>query len=184
MLEVCQFLPSCHSDLSFCFSLHGVLAMWAQRAKALFDDIEKIANSMELSVVDIETPGRENGVFRLFIERMNGEAVSLDDCSKISPVVSDWLDTLDSFSFKYRLEVSSPGLDRSIRRWDHIARFIGSRVKVSTGTALAGRRRFTGILQSVDEEKEIFVLIDDEKNEFEIRRDNVKKMHVIYEGKI
>ncbi|MCK5808096.1 ribosome maturation factor RimP [bacterium] len=158
--------------------------MWAQRAKALFDDIEKIANSMELSVVDIETPGRENGVFRLFIERMNGEAVSLDDCSKISPVVSDWLDTLDSFSFKYRLEVSSPGLDRSIRRWDHIARFIGSRVKVSTGTALAGRRRFTGILQSVDEEKEIFVLIDDEKNEFEIRRDNVKKMHVIYEGKI
>lgn len=184
MLEVRQFLLGCHPGLSFCFSLHGVLVMWAHRAKALFEEIEKIANSMDLSVVDIDTPGRENGTLRVYIERSNGDPVSLEECAKLSPVVSDWLDTLDSFSFKYRFEVSSPGLNRSIKRWDHLPRFIGKRVKLSTGTALDGRRRFTGILQSVDEDKDLFTIEDDEKNIIEIRRDNVKKMNLIYEGKI
>ncbi len=154
--------------------------MWAPRARALFEQIEPIANSIGLSVVDIDLPGRENGIFRIYVERLNGEAVSLDDCSSLSPIISDWLDTEELFPFRYTLEVSSPGLERPIRRWEHLSRFVGQTIKISTGVPIDNRRKITGVLKSVDNKKREFVVESDGKALI-IAASIVKKMRIVYD---
>jgi ribosome maturation factor RimP len=89
---------------------------------------------------------------RLFIDREGG--VSIDDCSKVSRLVSDVLDAegiSDSIQGHYNLEVSSPGLDRPLVKPGDFQKFVGREAKVETKEPIDGRRRFAGVLASADE---------------------------------
>ena len=81
---------------------------------------------------------------RLYIDAPAG--IGLEDCERVSHAVSDVLDAEDPIPGHYRLEVSSPGLDRVLRTPEHFARFVGSRIKVQLTLPIEGRRRFTGTL--------------------------------------
>jgi ribosome maturation factor RimP len=74
----------------------------------------------------------------------------VDDCASVSDTVSQVLETNDPIKGHYTLEVSSPGFDRILRTRAHFERFIGQRIFAELKLPLDGRRRFAGVLKSVD----------------------------------
>jgi len=125
-------------------------------AKVLEPTIERLG--YELSDLEVKLGGRD-GVVRLFIDQPDG--ISLDDCEKVSLAVSALLDVEDPLPGQYRLEVSSPGLDRKLTKVEHFQRFKGETLKVSMRFPIGGRKRFRGTLVSSDDEN-ILVEVDGE----------------------
>ena len=98
-------------------------------------------------------------VLRITIDSVAG--VSLDDCARISRQVSAVLDVEDPISGHYNLEVSSPGLERSLFMIDHYRRFIGRSVRIRLRLPRAGQRQFCGVISAVD--KKITLKLDDSR---------------------
>jgi ribosome maturation factor RimP len=103
----------------------------------------------ELVEVEFVT-GQGGATLRVYIDKPEG--IDMDDVSVASPVVSDLLDAEDPFPGAYSLEVSSPGLDRVLRKPEHFARFVDNRVKVELAVPRDGRKRYTGMLRRSDGE--------------------------------
>jgi len=91
-----------------------------------------IIDDLGLELVDLEFK-REGGgwVLRLFIDKLDG-GVSLDDCVDVSRELGTALEVEDPIPASYRLEVSSPGLDRPLKKLSDYDRFRGERVKIKT----------------------------------------------------
>lgn len=112
--------------------------------------IEPLASGLGYELVDFEfVPGRGSGLLRVYIDREAG--VGLEDCERVSHELSALLDVADPIPGAYRLEVSTPGLDRVLRTPQHFARFKGQRAEVELAVARDGRRRYTGRLVDVDD---------------------------------
>lgn len=102
-----------------------------------------------MEVVDVEYQRERRGaVLRFFIDREGG--VSLDDLAPLSRRLGDVIDAHDIVPGPYTLELSSPGINRRLRRPEHFRRYIGKRIRVRTAVPLAGRRSFVGPLQAVE----------------------------------
>lgn len=113
-----------------------------------------------MEIIDIELRregGKRGRVLRLYLDKEGGP--NLDDLARLSRQLSDLLDAQVDVSEPYTLEVSSPGVNRLLKRVEHFARFVGKRVRVRTREAVEGRRSFLGLLQEVGE-REIVVLQD------------------------
>ena len=105
-----------------------------------------IYNQMELVIVEY-VMGPHGPVLRLVIDKVGG--VTLDDCARISTVAGDVLDVHDPVPGSYSLEVSSPGINRPLVRREDYERFSGEKVLIKTAVAVAGRKRFKGVLKGV-----------------------------------
>ncbi len=101
-------------------------------------------------------------MLRLFIDRPQGTAeqacgdagsatdttlIGVDDCERVSRDVSAALDVADKIPNAYQLEVSSPGLDRPLRRERDFARFVGESARVRLEAGVEGRRNFSGTIR-------------------------------------
>ncbi|MFP4243923.1 MAG: ribosome maturation factor RimP [Ectothiorhodospira sp.] len=91
-----------------------------------------------------------SALLRLFIDAPDG--VTLDDCAAVSDQVSGLLDVEDPIPVPYRLEVSSPGLDRPLFERAHYERYQGQAVRVRTAWPVEGQRNFRGVIRSVDQD--------------------------------
>jgi ribosome maturation factor RimP len=110
--------------------------------------IEPVVADLGFELVELELAP---GVVRLFIDHSDG--VRVENCERVSREVSALLDVEDPIPTAYRLEVSSPGLDRVLRTRAHFERFVGERVWIELKVPRAqGRRRYTGRLAAVDDE--------------------------------
>jgi ribosome maturation factor RimP len=97
----------------------------------------------------------EGWVLRVYIDRPwregeppeSGVGISFEDCERVSRDLSAALDVADAITHAYRLEVSSPGIDRPLRRARDFQRFAGRNVKVRTGDMVDGRRNFSGTIR-------------------------------------
>jgi ribosome maturation factor RimP len=118
----------------------------------------------ELSDLELKLGGRD-GIVRVFIDKPDG--VDLSDCEIVSRQLSAILDVEDPLPGHYRLEVSSPGLDRRLTKPAHFQRFLGEAVRVKLRFPVAGRRNFRGTLRSADDEK-IEVDVDGEPHSLQI----------------
>ncbi len=99
-------------------------------------------------LVDIQyVPEHGQQVLRFLVDKAGG--ITLDDCATISDQVGRLLDASDLLKQRYALEVSSPGLNRPLKKESDYARFIGERVDVKLYAPLQGRRNFKGSIQSV-----------------------------------
>ena len=92
---------------------------------------------------------RGSSLLRVYIER-DDRHINVDDCARISHAISDALDVLDPITEDYRLEVSSPGVDRPLYALDHYQRAIGEELRLETHLPKAGRKRYRARVQSVD----------------------------------
>jgi ribosome maturation factor RimP len=109
-----------------------------------------LAQGEGMEIVDIEfrPEGTRGGrVLRLYMDKEGGPSV--DDLSRVSRRLSDLLDAEDAIGGAYTLEVSSPGINRPLKRPEHFARFVGKRIRVRTRDMIEGRRSFLGILGQV-----------------------------------
>ena len=107
-------------------------------------------------------PRRGSALLRVFIEGANGGDITLEDCERVSGQVSALLDVEDPIATQYRLEISSPGLDRLLFRREHYELSVGEQVDVRLAFPFEGRRRFVGLLAGVEGE-DVVVRIDEDE---------------------
>jgi ribosome maturation factor RimP len=110
--------------------------------------LEPAINALGYELVDLDLLSGRGGLLLLFIDRP--PAVTLADCEFVSQQIGDFLDVEDPIGGSYRLEVSSPGIDRRLRTPAHFAAVIGSEVNVELRRPVEGRRRFRGRLLVAD----------------------------------
>ena len=108
--------------------------------------LETTVNGLGYELVECE---RSGSLLRVFVDKTGG--VSIDDCAHISAHLSQ---VLAVEGVKYdRLEVSSPGLNRALRKERDFTRFAGERARVKLRVPLEGQRNFTGVLRAVNNGK-------------------------------
>ena len=106
-----------------------------------------------MEIIDVELKhegGREGRVLRVYLDKKDGP--SLDDLTRISRQLSDLLDSHAPVDGPYTLEVSSPGINRLLKRLEHFVRFVGKRIRVRTREVIGGRRSFLGYLKEAGDE--------------------------------
>lgn len=109
---------------------------------------EPLCLSEGLELVHVEYRREPAGrTLRIYLDKPGG--VTLDDCVNISRQLGDLLDVGLETEASYRMEVSSPGIQRPLGRLGDFERYKGSRAKVRTAQALEGRKNFTGTLQGL-----------------------------------
>jgi len=107
--------------------------------------LEPAVSGLGYELVELEfAPAGSGSLLRLYIDAPPG--ISLDDCERVSRQVSAILDSEDPIPGQYTLEVSSPGLDRVLRKPEHFRRFAGNRIRLQLEVPIEGRKRFTGTL--------------------------------------
>jgi len=102
-----------------------------------------VENGIELVDVEFVKEGG-NWYLRLYIDKEKG--IDLDDCEKISHLISDLLDKEDPIEQAYFLEVSSPGLDRPLKREKDFRKYEGHAVNVRTYSPVEGKKKIQGKL--------------------------------------
>jgi ribosome maturation factor RimP len=106
------------------------------------------AEGMEIVDIEFRHEGSRGGrVLRLYMDKDGGPNV--DDLSRVSRQLSEMLDVQDTIDSAYTLEVSSPGINRPLKRPEHFARFVGKRIRIRTRELIDGRRSFVGVLDEV-----------------------------------
>ena len=134
-------------------------------------------NGMELIDVEYVKEGAE-WYLRLFLDKEGDEGIDLDDCELISRKFSDILENNDPISQAYRLEVSSPGIERPLKRTKDFQRFQGEKVQVKTFSEVEGKKQFIGILQETTEET---VTLDVDGTSIAIPRKQIGKANLVWE---
>jgi ribosome maturation factor RimP len=127
--------------------------------KELIELLEPVLATLGYDLVDIDVRYGGDGLLRLFIDR--DPPVTLADCELVSEQVGAFLDVEDPLPGRYTLEVSSPGADRRLRTAAHFERFVGDRVRLELAVAREGRRRYSGVLKGVTDDR-IEVQVDDD----------------------
>ena len=154
---------------TFCFWL-----MYRQN-QALLDLLEPevLALGFELLGVELNQNG-QNALLRVYIDRQDG--ISVDDCALVSHQLTGLLDVEDPIKGNYDLEVSSPGLDRPIFTIEQFGRYIDEVIKLHLYQKQDGRKRYTGLLVAVDDDK-IVINCDDE--DIEVPHSLIEKARLV-----
>ena len=112
---------------------------------------------------------------RVYID--SEEGISLEDCEKVSNGINDLLDELDLIKEQYFLEVSSPGIERILRKEEHLKENIGNNIEVKLYKPIEGKKQYVGKLIDFNEET---ITIGLEKN-INIDRINIAQIKTIYD---
>ena len=101
-------------------------------------------------LVRVRVSGLDGCTVQIMVERLDG-TMAIEECEAVSRAISPVLDVADPIDRAYRLEISSPGLDRPLVRRSDFERHVGEVVKVELAVPLEGRRRFRGNLVGIDD---------------------------------
>jgi ribosome maturation factor RimP len=111
--------------------------------------VEPALTDLGYRLVRVRVSGLDGCTVQIMAERPDG-TMPIEDCEATSRALSPLLDVTDPLDRSYRLEISSPGIDRPLVRRSDFERHIGREVKVEMANAVDGRRRFRGLLTGVD----------------------------------
>lgn len=166
-----------------------------QQLQKLRSVIEPICIAHGVALVDARMTTERGAVLRVLIERVasfpaDGEdtsdtqsGVSLADCQNVSRDLSTALDVAEGVapSGNYRLEVSSPGIERPLITPQDFTRFAGREVRLQAIRPIAGRRRFQGLLQGLAAERmPETVRVQQDGETFEIPLADITKANLVY----
>jgi ribosome maturation factor RimP len=107
--------------------------------------VEPVLAGLGYRLVRVRVSALSGCTVQIMAERLDG-TMTIEDCEAASRALSPVLDVADPIERAYRLEISSPGLDRPLVRRSDFERYAGSDVKVEMAVAVDGRRRFRGLL--------------------------------------
>ena len=145
--------------------------------------IEPLVESLGYELVLLEfSPHKGSAMVRLFIDAPGG--ITLGDCEKVSREVEGVLDVEDPIPQNYRLEVSSPGLDRPLVKPAHYERFAGSMAKVQLIAPKNGRRKFQGVLKGLKDGQVVLDTAD--AGTVELAMDQIERARLVpdYESEL
>lgn len=142
--------------------------------KLLQPIIEK--EGYELYDVEYAKEGK-NYFLRIFIDHQKG--IDLNDCEKVNDAITDILDQENYIKEQYFLEVSSPGIERLLRKDKHLEQNIGKQINVKLFKKDEnGQKEYLGQLKGFDEQH---ITIEYEEKEVKIERKNVAQIRTVYE---
>ncbi len=130
--------------------------------------VEKLVVQLGYELVDFEVLNRGQ-LLRIFIDK--DDSVNIEDCTSVSNHVNNVLSVETNYDYE-RLEVSSPGLDRVIKKLKDFARFKGEMANIKTRFAIDSRKNFKGVLSGIDGEK---IIIEIDGKLLAIDFDNIDK---------
>jgi len=139
--------------------------------------VEPVLDEAGIELVDIEyLSERGRCVLRVFVDRDGG--ITLNDCAQLSREIGVLIDVKDIIQHEYVLEVSSPGLNRPLKKEKDFLWAIGKKVKVQMANPVKGRSNFTGYLKDL---KDKMLCLDVENNPVLLPLRDVKKANLIYD---
>lgn len=113
------------------------------------DSILPLIEPLGYEIVDVEYQKEgKDWILRLFIDKDKG--IGLDDCQKVSNIISEELDKIDIIPNSYLLEVSSPGIERPLKKKKDFERFKGSKIHISLFEPREGGKKYEGELLGVE----------------------------------
>ena len=132
------------------------------------DFIEKIVSQLGYELVDVEIINHGQ-LLRIFIDKPN--LIDIEDCVLVSNQLNHALSVEEEYSFD-RLEVSSPGIDRVIKRLEDFDRFKGEKVKIKLRSIFLNRKNFSGILRGIKGKN---ILLEFDRSIIEISHENIDR---------
>ena len=150
----------------------GVVALteeWFQQV------IGREVEGVELVLLE-EAGNRRQKILRLYIDQPGG--VTHDLCARVSAAVGKALDEVDAYEGAYTLEVSSPGLERPLRKRGHFEAQVGKKVYVKTRLPVEGSKVWQGILLEVTEDS---VVVEEAGRQARIPLEEITGAHLVYE---
>ena len=121
-----------------------VSQVWELAAPLVADE------GLEIFDIEFRREGRGGWVLRLYLDKEGGP--NLDELTRVSRQLGDILDVHDVLQRSYTLEVSSPGVNRLLKRPEHFTRFLGKKIRVRTRDRIEGRRSFLGLLKETTDD--------------------------------
>ena len=123
-----------------------------------------VLGDLGLRLVRVKITAQEGSTVQIMAERADG-TITVDDCEKVSVALSPVLDLEDPLPQAYRLEISSPGIDRPLVRVSDFARAVGHEARIEMTGMVDGRRRFKGIIEAVADGVVHFARLDAKADE-------------------
>ena len=147
-----------------------VSQVWELAAPLVADE------GLEIFDVEFRREGRGGWVLRLYLDKEGGP--TLDDLTRVSRQLGDILDVHNVPQTAYTLEVSSPGVNRLLKRPEHFTRFLGKKIRVRTRDRIEGRRTFLGLLKETTQDG---IVVSQEKEEVYIPHGMIEKANYEHE---
>ena len=139
--------------------------------------VEPVLEEMDMELVDVEyVTERGRPILRVTIDKDGG--VTIDDCAAVSREIGDLIEINDTLSGRYVLEVSSPGLNRPLKKEKDFVRAVGKKVRLKTVSPVDGRRNYRGTLLSFEDGN---LLIDLENGQARLSLSDLEKANLVYE---
>lgn len=161
--------------------------MLAGKAGDIWGAIEPVVAGLGYELVDMDylVGGFGGGTLRLYIDFPSGQMVdptkkiTVDDCALVSEPLGIYLDQVDLIPHQYILEVSSPGMERRVRREADFLRFCGREVQVELLNRLEGRRKARGFIRQVADGMVQLEL--QEGGDYSFPLDQLKRAHLVFD---
>ncbi|MBW1721108.1 MAG: ribosome maturation factor RimP [Deltaproteobacteria bacterium] len=139
--------------------------------------VEGILEDLGFELIDVEyLSSRGRWILRLYIDTEGG--VTIDDCARVSGEIGDLIDVKDIIPHEYVLEVSSPGLDRPLKKEKHFLEAVGKKIRIRTVRPIGGRRIFVGRLKKF---KDGVLDLEWEGKSLTFSLSDLEKANVVYE---
>lgn len=139
--------------------------------------VTKPINGLGYDVYDIQYVKEGKDYYlRIFIDKPDG--IDLNDCEKVNNEINNLLDEADYIKEQYFLEISSPGIERILRKDKHLKDNIGKMVEVKLFKPINKQKTIEGNLNNFDEN---FIFIKTDENEMKIERKDISVIKTVYE---
>ena len=150
---------------------------FSQITQKVTDLIEPILDGMGFELVDVEYLSQHGRwVLKIYMDTDGG--VTIADCARVSGEIGDVIDVKEIIDYEYVLEVSSPGLDRPLKKEKDFTWAIGKKIKIRLVSPVNGRRNFTGFLKDFQDNM-LHLLMEDKQ--IALPWQSVKKANLVYE---
>lgn len=138
--------------------------------------VRKPIEELGYSIYDVQyaKEGKDH-YLRIFIDKETG--ISLEDCEKVNNAITDQLDEANYIKEAYFLEISSPGIERPIRKERHLKENIGKEVYITLFRLIEKKKEMIGILKEYTQEN---IMIEIEEQEIQIDKKNIANMKTVY----
>jgi ribosome maturation factor RimP len=147
--------------------------------KRITDLVEPILDEVGYELVDVEYLSKYGKwVLRVYIDKEGG--ITIDDCVQVSEELGDLIDIKVIIEHEYVLEVSSPGLNRPLKKEKDFSRAIDRKIKVTTIAPLNGRRNFTGYLKAFRNQN---LYLEVNGKQIILPWEEIDKANIVYEFK-
>ena len=139
--------------------------------------VEPIIENLGYELYDVEYAKEGKNYFlRIFID--NEKGIDLNDCEKVNDAVNNVLDKENYIKEQYFLEISSPGIERVLRKDKHLEKNIGEEISVKLFKKDEnGKKEYLGKLKDFNKEK---IVIDQEEQDIDIERKNISQIKTVY----